>query len=226
MNVARLFGGTDRGNHPVRCTGLACGTTLGSRIRRWVASLGLGLVLLTACTPHRSVEFRPVGDEPFPPRDRPAEISVDPEAAISARGYVRIGWVSVRHEVRVCFEDGTCATRIHPTNPASEARRVAAEHGGDLLRVAAIERIERQPLRRVGRCRVKMVNPQAEIQRALLLPRDICIEREWIRGVKETVVSEGSVWRLGAGSNESGGTVAANRLRLVPASIHLCCEER
>jgi len=167
-----------------------------------------------------------VGDEPFPPRDRPAEISVDPEAAISARGYVRIGWVSVRHEVRVCFEDGTCATRIHPTNPASEARRVAAEHGGDLLRVTAIERIERQSLRRVGRCRVKMVNPQAEIQRALLWPRDICIEREWIRGVKETVVSEGTVWRLGSGANESGGTVAANPSRLEPASIYLFSEER
>jgi len=130
--------------------------------------------------------------------------------------------------VRVCFEDGTCATRIHPTNPASEARRVAAEHGGDLLRVTVIERIERRPLRREGRCRVKMVNPQVETPffRSVLLPRDICIEREWIRGVKETVVSEGSVWRLGAGSNESGGTVAANPSRLEPASIYLFPEER
>ena len=226
MNVARIFGGTARGNRLVRCTGLARGSTLGSRIGWWIASIGLVLLLLAACTFHRTVEFRPAGDESFPPRDRPAEISVDLEAAISARGYVRIGWVSVRHEVRVCFEDGTCATRIHPTNPASEARRVAAEHGGDLLRVTVIERIKRQPLRREGRCRVKMVNPQAEIQRSLLLPRDICIERKWIRGVKETVVSEGSVWRLGSGANEGDGTVAANPRRLNPDSMPLFREDR
>lgn len=166
-----------------------------------IAAAWLLALSAVGCTHLRETTFRPEPGADYPPRPAPAELTRRSDAELSGTGHVRVGWVSVRHTGRICLEDGYCKSYPLEPRPSAVARQVAAERGGDAIQVVVAERIVREPIRRSGDCRAWAYNPQADLPptRNLLLPRDECIARQILHGVREIVVTEGTVWRRGDG---------------------------
>jgi hypothetical protein len=169
-----------------------------SRLSRAAA---LSVLLIAACTGLERREFRPLTDARFDPREQPAEVSGAPPAELSARGYLLIGVVEVRQELRRCMPE-RCIDQSYAEDATAHARRLAAEHGGDLIVLEKNNARERETFEEIGRCRVPMMRgPVGPFTRAPF--SDDCLEYERIRGVKELRVAQGFVWRLEPGQARS-----------------------
>ena len=102
----------------------------------------LGLLLaLAGCVPPVVLNYQGFHNIDFAPRRQPAQIHARPVEDLLKGGYLLIGFIDLRQNVRECFDDGTCR-KISDKPPSREdVQRIAAERGGDVASIVEEKQI-------------------------------------------------------------------------------------
>ncbi len=88
---------------------------------------------LVGCVPAKVVDYKPFQDRAFTQRQRPAEIQQKTTAELFDGGYLLIGYIDVRRNVRTCYDDGQCVNHSDALPSPDDLRQEAAQRGGDVV---------------------------------------------------------------------------------------------
>lgn len=91
------------------------------------------LLLLCGCVPPRVLEYTSFHNRDFSERRTPARIQAVPVAELLKDGYLLIGYMDLRRNVRTCYEDNQCENHSDTLPSNDELQREAAQRGGDVL---------------------------------------------------------------------------------------------
>lgn len=90
---------------------------------------------LLGCVPPRVLDYTSFHSRNFSPRKDPARIESATAGELLRNGYLLIGYMDLRRNVRTCYQDNTCDSYSDPLPSHDELRREAADRGGDVLTV-------------------------------------------------------------------------------------------
>ena len=96
--------------------------------------LPAAFLLLGGCATTETVQFDPTLKREFPVRPAPAAVTRDSEQALSGKGYVKLGNISLTEDSQEC-ENDQCTPVAHDENLEMRVRREAARRGGDAVRL-------------------------------------------------------------------------------------------
>jgi ankyrin repeat protein len=93
----------------------------------------LVLAALSGCVPPRVVHYTSFQDREFSQRHQPATLQEKSAAELLNGGYLLIGYLDLRRNLRTCYENGQCVNHSDTLPSREELLAEAALHGGDVL---------------------------------------------------------------------------------------------
>jgi len=88
---------------------------------------------LSGCVPAQVVQYTAFHNRDFSERKKPAEQQTRPAKEMLQTGYLLIGHIDLRRNVRTCYEDNQCVNHSDPTLSMEALQAEAAKRGGDVL---------------------------------------------------------------------------------------------
>lgn len=153
--------------------------------------LSIGLALVAACVPPRVIQYTPFQDREFSERKTPAAVQDRAAADLLKSGYLLIGYIDLRRNVRTCYEDNQCVNHSDVLPSRDELQREAALHGGDVLTLLE-DRTVIEP-RNKSFC----TNTTTTTVTVNKIPQvtTICTSYATVRGKLEAKISRALIWR-------------------------------
>jgi ankyrin repeat protein len=149
------------------------------------------LLLLAGCVPPVVLNYQGFHNVEFAPRSRPAEIHTKPVEDLLKGGYLLLGYVDLRQNVRECFDDGSCR-KISETVPSREdVQRIAAERGGDV--VTLVE--EKQVLEKIQTSVCTAHSTYSYVLQGRVYTNTICTSSITRHGHREARLTRALIWR-------------------------------
>lgn len=90
-------------------------------------------VMLAGCIPPQVVQYTSFHERDFSQRNQPATLQQKPAAELLNGGYLLIGYLDLRRNVRTCYEDGQCVAHSDPIPSNDDLLSEAASRGGDVV---------------------------------------------------------------------------------------------
>ena len=104
----------------------------GACVSRWILG-SMCLLYLSGCVAPRVIEYTSFHGREFSERTAPAKIQATPAAELLKGGYLLIGYIDLRRNVRTCYDDNQCVNHSDVLPAHDELQREAAQRGGDVL---------------------------------------------------------------------------------------------
>ena len=148
-------------------------------------------LLVAACVAPRVVNYTPFQKEHFSERSRPAEIQKKSAAQLLDGGYLLIGYIDLRHNVRTCWDDGQCVNHSEPVLTDDDLRGEAARRGGDVITLLDERTVLEEKDKSVCTATtttVVMINKTPQLI-------TVCASYRSIPGKREVRISRALIWR-------------------------------
>ncbi len=163
--------------------------TIGQHLTRFLPAV-LAL-LLAGCVPPVVLNYQGFHNTDFAARSRPAEIHAKPVEELLKGGYLLIGYIDLRQNVRECFDDGTCR-KISDKPPSREdVQRIAAERGGDV--VSMVE--EKQILEKIKTTHCTSFSTYTYTLQGKVYTNTVCTASVTRHGHREAKLTRALIWR-------------------------------
>ncbi len=163
--------------------------TIGQHPTRFLPAI-LAL-LLAGCVPPVVLNYQGFHNTDFAARSRPAEIHAKPVEELLKGGYLLIGYIDLRQNVRECFDDGTCR-KISDKPPSREdVQRIAAERGGDV--VSMVE--EKQILDKIKTTHCTSFSTYTYTLQGKVYTNTVCVASVTRHGHREAKLTRALIWR-------------------------------
>ncbi len=163
-----------------------------------VSSFGLLLVvtlvfgsLFSGCVQPKILKYESFQKKSFSKRSKPAEYFEGSPEAIMRQGYLLIGYIDLKRNIRACYNDLTCKNISSEYPPRTELQSEAAERGGD--RISLLE--ERIALEKVTKSVCNSYTTQTYMVDGKVYTTTICASYSHYKGHREIKVSKALVWR-------------------------------
>lgn len=149
------------------------------------------LLLLAGCVPPVVLNYQGFHNTDFASRGRPAEIYTKPVEELLKGGYLLIGYIDLRQNVRECFDDGSCRKISDKVPSREEVRRIAAERGGDV--VTMVE--EKQILEKVKTTHCTSFSTYSYTLQGKVYTNTVCTASVTRHGHREARLTRALIWR-------------------------------
>jgi ankyrin repeat protein len=163
-----------------------------------VSSFGIvfGAVLLSAsllsgCVQPKVLKYESFQHKSFSKRSKPAEYYEGSPEAIMRDGFLLIGYIDLKRNIRACYDDFTCRNISSEFPPRTELQSEAAERGGD--RISLLE--ERIGLEKVTKSVCSSYTTQTYTIDGKVYTTTICASYLHYKGHREVKISKALVWR-------------------------------
>lgn len=93
----------------------------------------LCLVTLSGCVSPKVVDYKAFHDREFSARAKAADIQQKTTADLFEGGYLLLGYIDLRRNVRTCYDDGQCVSHSDVLPSRDDIRQEAAQRGGDVV---------------------------------------------------------------------------------------------
>lgn len=152
----------------------------------------LACVLLAGCIPPQVVQYTAFHDRDFTPRNQPATLQQKPAAELLNGGYLLIGYLDLRRNVRTCYENGQCVAHSDPIPSHDNLLSEAASRGGDVVSLLDERTVIEQRNKSV------CVNTSTSVVMVNNVPQVTthCTAYQTIPGKIEARISRALIWRL------------------------------
>lgn len=162
--------------------------------RRQIYSLPAALwllLMLAGCVPPVVLNYQGFHNTEFAARSRPAEIHVKPVEELLKGGYLLIGYVDLRQNVRECFDDGKCHKISDKAPSREDVQRIAAERGGDV--VTLVE--EKQILDKIRTTHCTSTTVTTYVLQGRVYTTSVCLSSVTRHGHREAKLTRALIWR-------------------------------
>lgn len=149
------------------------------------------LLLLAGCVPPVVLNYQGFHNTDFAARSRPADIYTKPVEELLKGGYLLIGYIDLRQNVRECFDDGSCRKISDKVPSREEVRRIAAERGGDV--VTMVE--EKQILEKVKTAHCTSFSTYSYTLQGKVYTNTVCTASVTRHGHREARLTRALIWR-------------------------------
>ncbi|MBI3546072.1 MAG: ankyrin repeat domain-containing protein [Gammaproteobacteria bacterium] len=184
---------------------------------RWMLRSLFGACLfLGACVAPRVLEYTSFHKHDFPARTEPAKIQTTAAADLLKNGYLLIGYIDLRRNLRTCYEDNQCENHSDISPAHDELQREAAQRGGDVLTLLE-DRTVIEP-RNKSYCS----STTTTVVTIDNMPRTItiCASTHNVAGKLEAKISRALIWRYDpeAARGEANAQAIDTALKTIEAS--------
>ena len=160
-----------------------CGVVFGTVI--------VAVSLLSGCVQPRVLKYESFQHKSFSKRSKPAEYYQGSPEAIMRDGFLLIGYIDLKRNIRACYDDFTCRNISSEYPPRTELQSEAAERGGD--RISLLE--ERIGLEKVTKSVCNSYTTQTYTIDGKVYTTTICASYSHYKGHREVKISKALVWR-------------------------------
>ena len=161
----------------------------------WTGLLLSGVLLLGSllpgCVQPKILKYEPFQNKSYSRRSKPAEYYDGSPEAIMRDGYLLIGYIDIKRNIRACYDDFTCKNISTEYPPRNELQTEAAERGGD--RVSLLE--ERIGLEKATKSVCNSYRTQTYTVEGKTYTTTVCSSYSHYQGHREIKVSKALVWR-------------------------------
>jgi ankyrin repeat protein len=104
-----------------------------SALCRLAPQLLVCIFVFTSCITPKVVEYKSFHKQSFSSRKQPAELQETSTAELLASGYLLIGYMDLRQNIKTCYVDGTCVQHSSAPPQRTDLLIEAAKRGGDVV---------------------------------------------------------------------------------------------
>jgi uncharacterized protein len=170
----------------------------------------LWLAIAAGCVPPKVVRYTSFHDREFSARSQPATIQEKSSAELLGSGYLLIGYLDLRRNVRTCYETGGCVDYADTLPSRDELLTEAARRGGDVVTLleerTVIEANDKTICTNMSTS-VKMVNDVPQVTAT-------CTTHQRIPGKLEAKISRALIWRQDPDAARSDANARAIELAM------------
>lgn len=162
-----------------------------SAIRRLAPQLVICIFVFTGCVAPKVVEYKPFHKKSFPSRKQPAELQERSTSEVLASGYLLIGYMDLRQNIKTCYVDGTCVQHSIAPPARTDLLQEAAKRGGDVVTILE----ERSIRERAVRTECTGFYSYTTTVDGKPMVHTSCLSYKSTEGTIEAKVSRALVWR-------------------------------
>lgn len=178
------------------------------RVRGRLLLVLAGVAVLGGCVQAKLLKYSSFQNREYSSRAKPAEVQQKTTAELLSGGYLLIGYIDLRRNVRTCYEDNSCVNHSDKPPEPGELQQEAAAKGGDVVTVleerTILEKNDKSVCTRTTTTYI-YVNKQ-------MIPQTICASSVQIAGRQEAKISRALVWRhdpVAANSDANANAIEA-----------------
>jgi uncharacterized protein len=175
--------------------------------------LALCIFAFTSCVAPKVVEYKSFHNKAFAPRKQTAELQEKSTSELLAGGYLLIGYMDLRHNIRTCYTDGTCVQHSAAPPARTDLLQEAAHRGGDIVTILD-ERSLREPN---NKSECTGYYSHSTTVNGKTVTTTSCMSYKTTPGTLEAKVSRALVWRYdpeAAGSDANANAIEQALLTL------------
>jgi uncharacterized protein len=149
------------------------------------------LAVLSACIPPSVLQYTAFHEDQFPPAEKPAEFNKKSTAELLRGGYLLIGYIDLRRNIRTCYTDGTCEKHAEPGLSSEQLQLEAAKRGGEIISLLDERNLSEQRNKSICNSyttRTITVNKKTQTITT-------CTSYRTVHGKLEATVSRALIWR-------------------------------
>ncbi|MEC5386069.1 ankyrin repeat domain-containing protein [Uliginosibacterium sp. H3] len=166
------------------------GSAAGLRLCRMLA--GIAMCVMAGCVPSKLLKYSAFHEREFAPRSKPAEIQQRSTAEVLAGGYLLIGYIDLRRNVRTCYVDGSCTNHADKAPADTDLQQEAAQKGGDVVTILE----ERAIVEKNDKSICTSFYSTTTMVNGTPVTTTYCSSYRIVPGKLEALISRALVWRL------------------------------
>jgi ankyrin repeat protein len=144
------------------------------------------------CIPPSVVQYTAFHNRDFPPRSKPAEVQTRSTSDLLNGGYLLIGYIDLRRNVRTCYEDGRCTDHSPKLPSPDNLQQEAAQRGADIVTVLE----EKTVLEKNDRSDCTSTRVSVTFVNGKPVTTTTCASYVTVQGNLEAKISRALVWRF------------------------------
>lgn len=167
-----------------------------------------GAAVLGGCVQAKLLKYSSFQEREYSARTKPAEVQKKTTAELLSGGYLLIGYIDMRRNVRTCYEDNSCTNHSDKPPEPGELQQEAAAKGGDVVTVLE----ERTILDRNDKTVCTRYTTTYMYINKQMIPQTTCVSSIVVPGTQEAKISRALVWRhdpVAANSDANANAIEA-----------------
>lgn len=185
-------------------------------VRTRSCALLIGVLALTGCIAPKVIEYTAFHDREFPQRGAAAQIQQKSTAELIDTGYLLIGYIDLRRNVRTCYQEGQCVDHSDVLPSTDDVRQEAAARGGDVVTLLEERTVLEQNDKSVCTNMATMVRMVNNVPQVITY----CSAYRSVPGKLEAKITRALIWRHDpdAARGEANARAIDNALKTLEAA--------